>query len=47
MYAQRDVTFSIERRSGLPLAQNRWFCSAPLPTDEHLALLEQMEKDLS
>jgi hypothetical protein len=35
--------FVIERRSGTGYEANRYFCSAPLPTAEHLRLLERIE----
>jgi hypothetical protein len=33
----------IERRSGTPYEANRYFCSAPMGTTEHLQLLERIE----
>jgi len=35
--------FLIERRTGTSYEANRYFCSAPLPTAEHLSLLERIE----
>jgi hypothetical protein len=35
--------FNIERRQNVPYSQNRYFCSAPLPTDIHLNLLQKLE----
>jgi hypothetical protein len=35
--------FVIERRVNYPYEVNRFFCSAPLPTDEHVRLLQQIE----
>jgi hypothetical protein len=35
--------FLIERRTGTAYDANRYFCSAPLPTAEHLRLLERLE----
>jgi hypothetical protein len=39
--------FSIQRRDNTPFSENKYFSDAPLPTDVHLRLLEQFEKDLS
>ena len=39
--------FSIQRRADTPISENRYFCEAPLPTDVHIALLEQFEKDVA
>lgn len=36
--------FVIERRAQHPYAENRFFSSAPLRTDEHLAALEEIER---
>jgi hypothetical protein len=38
--------FSVERRIDVPDSENKYFSSAPLPTSEHLALLETFEKAL-
>ena len=35
--------FKLERDIQAPFEHNRYFSSAPLPTDEHLTLLEQLE----
>jgi hypothetical protein len=35
---------SIERRAGEPAERNRFFCTAPLRTDDHLLLLEKIER---
>ncbi|MGH9585294.1 MAG: hypothetical protein ACRD4O_20450 [Bryobacteraceae bacterium] len=40
-------SFSIERRSETPFNENTYFSSAPLPTDEHLKLIEEFEQALS
>jgi hypothetical protein len=39
--------FSIQRRDNTPFSENKYFSDAPLPTDTHIHLLEQFEKDLS
>jgi hypothetical protein len=36
--------FSVERKVSESHGLNRWVCTAPLPTDEWLALLESIEK---
>jgi hypothetical protein len=38
--------FSIQRRDNTPFSENKYFSDAPLPTDIHIRLLEQFEKDL-
>jgi hypothetical protein len=38
--------FSIQRRENTPFSENKYFSEAPLPTDDHIALLEQFEADL-
>lgn len=38
--------FSIQRRDNTPFSENKYFSDAPLPTDLHINLLEQFEKDL-
>jgi hypothetical protein len=32
-----------DRRSGAPFSQNRFFCAAPLRTEAHLKLLEELD----
>jgi len=39
--------FSIQRRDNTPFSESKYFSDAPLPTDIHIRLLEQFEKDLS
>jgi len=39
--------FSIQRRDNTPFSEDKYFSDAPLPTDLHIQLLEQFEKDLS
>ncbi len=39
--------FSVQRRADTPDAENKYFSSAPLKTDEHIRLLEQFEIDVS
>jgi hypothetical protein len=38
--------FTIERRADAPFNENKYFSSAPLPTDEHIAMLEAFEADV-
>jgi len=38
-----NADFIIERRQGVPFTANRYFSSAPLPTSDHLKLLELFE----
>lgn len=38
--------FSIQRRENTPFSENKYFSDAPLPTDTHIALLEQFEMDI-
>jgi hypothetical protein len=38
--------FLIERRSSESYSDNRYFCSAPLQTADHLRLLETLEKEM-
>lgn len=38
--------FSIQRRENTPFSENKYFSEAPLPTEDHIALLEQFEADL-
>jgi hypothetical protein len=38
--------FLIERRSGADYSQNRYACSAPLTTAEHVRVLEVLEREL-
>jgi hypothetical protein len=39
--------FTIQRRDNTPFSQNKYFSSAPLPTDMHIKILEQFEADLN
>lgn len=39
--------FSIQRRDNTPYSENKYFSDGPLPTDVHVRLLEQFERDLS
>ena len=43
LIAVETADFLIERRSGTGYEANRYFCSAPLPTAEHLRLIERIE----
>lgn len=36
--------FIIERRAGTPVDGERYFCSAPLTTDHHLEVLQEIER---
>ena len=40
------ANFTIERRADTPFKENKYFSTAPLPTDEHIALLEAFEADV-
>jgi hypothetical protein len=35
--------FTIERRTGHPFEENRYFCSAPMTTGDHIRVLERIE----
>jgi len=37
-------TFTFQRRLNTPFAANYWFSSAPLRTDDHLSVLEELER---
>jgi hypothetical protein len=39
--------FTIERRAGSPFSENRFFCTAPLRTNDHIRILEEIENALS
>jgi len=43
---QNAGRFTIERRADIPYSENKYFSSAPIHTDEHLALLEEFEAAL-
>jgi hypothetical protein len=38
--------FSITRRAEARFSENKYFSEAPLPTDDHIALLEEFERDV-
>ena len=38
--------FTIERRAETPYAENKYFSTAPLPTEEHVSFLEALEADM-
>jgi hypothetical protein len=44
---QAPAVFTIERRVEVPFSENKYFSSAPLPTDDHIAALEEFETALS
>jgi hypothetical protein len=44
--AQEGSEFLIERRAGHPFRENRYFCSAPLPTRKHREALVKVEQIL-
>jgi hypothetical protein len=39
--------FLIERRAGAPFSANRFFCSAPMRTNDHIKVLEEIERAAS
>ena len=39
--------FNLERRAGESFEENRWYCSAPLKTEDHLELVTNLEKALA
>jgi hypothetical protein len=39
--------FIVERRVGIPFEKERYFCSAPLRSNDHIRVLEKIEKILS
>lgn len=41
------TSFTIERRAETPLNENTYFSSAPLPTSEHVELIEEIERTLT
>lgn len=43
----KAMTFRLERAESAPFTENRFFSTAPFPTETHLALLEQLEKVLT
>jgi hypothetical protein len=42
--AVQEAEFLIERRAGIPFNQNRYFCSAPMITADHIRTLEEVEE---
>jgi hypothetical protein len=40
------AVFSIERRAEAPFSENKYFSTAPLPTEEHIAFLQDFESEL-
>ena len=48
LYAGRKpVAFTLARRVNAPYSEKFFYSSAPLKTDDHVALLQQLEKALS
>ncbi|HEV2424991.1 MAG TPA: hypothetical protein VGZ29_09210 [Terriglobia bacterium] len=43
---QAPAIFNIERRVETPFAEKKYFSTAPLPTDEHIDMLEDFENEL-
>jgi hypothetical protein len=39
--------FTLQRRAEVPLTDNKYFSESPLPTETHISLLEQYEKDVA
>jgi hypothetical protein len=44
---QPIAPFTISRRAETPFSESKYYSEAPLPTDLHLSLLEEFEKDLA
>jgi hypothetical protein len=42
----QHASFKVERRLNVPLSENRYFCVAPLHTEDHLQLLSEFEQFL-
>ena len=40
----KPIPFRIDRRAGVPFEANLYYTQAPLPTSDHLKVLEQLEK---
>jgi hypothetical protein len=40
----KPLRFGVERRIGYPFDSNLYYSTAPLPTDDHLASLEELER---
>jgi hypothetical protein len=41
------ANFTIDRRADTLFTENKFFSTAPLPTEEHIALLEELERDIN
>jgi len=39
------AAFTVQRREGVPFAENKYFSTAPVKTEIHLQLLEQLERE--
>ena len=42
----RNTQFFMERRTQSPYSANRYYCGAPLPNDQHIDLLQTIEREL-
>ena len=40
------VFFTLERRAEVPFTDNKYFSSAPLSTQDHIGILQEVEKAL-
>lgn len=43
---KRPISFTLERRLGEPFEQDQWFSSAPLKSNDHIAVMRKLEKAL-
>lgn len=41
------ASFTLQRRADVPFSENKYFTESPLPTEIHMSLLEQYEKDVA